>query len=89
MQPQPTPAIPILSLIFIVLAAYALVGSDERWRTFGLILLSAALGLGIGAGIGTAMGNAAAGGTLAGLLLIVAGAATSIRQIMDNRRRRR
>jgi hypothetical protein len=89
MQTQQTLPSPVLSVIFIILAAYAIAGSDKMWRTFGLILLSAALGLGIGAGVGIVMGNAPAGGTLAGLLLVVAGATTSIRQIMDNRRRRK
>jgi hypothetical protein len=89
MQPQQTLGTPVLFLIFIVLAAYAIAGSDKRWRTLGLILLSAALGLGIGAGVGIVMGNASAGGAFAGLLLIVAGATTSIRQIVDNRRRRK
>ena len=89
MQPQQTTGPPFLFLIFIVLAAYAIAGSDKRWRTLGLILLSAALGVGIGAVVGIVVGNMVAGVTLAVVLLSAAGAATAIRQIMDNRRRRK
>ena len=89
MQPPQTPGIPFLSLIFLVLAAYAIAGSDRRWRTFGLILLSGVLGLAAGAIVGIVMRNASAGGALAGLLSVVAGTVTSIRQIADNRRRRK
>jgi hypothetical protein len=87
-QTQQTPVgTPVFLLIFLVLAAYAVAGSDRKLRTFGIILLSAGIGLGIGAGIGLAIGNAAAGGKIAAGLLIVAGAAASIRQILDNRSR--
>jgi MYXO-CTERM domain-containing protein len=88
MQPQ-TLGTPVLFVVFIALAAYSIAGSDKRWRTFGFILLSAAIGLGMGALVGFMMGSAAADGSLGGVLLIVAGAAASIRQIIDNRRRRK
>jgi hypothetical protein len=76
-------------VIFIILAAYAIAGSDKRWRTLGLILRSAALGVGIGAAVGIVMLNGVMGATLAEVLLSAAGAATSIRLIIDNRRRRK
>lgn len=76
-------------LIFIVLAAYAIAGSDRKWRTLGLILLPTVLGLGIGVGVGLARRNASAAESLAGLLTSAAGAAASIREIIDNRRRRK
>jgi hypothetical protein len=89
MQPQPTPGAPVLFLVFVVLAAYAIAGSDKKWKAFGFILLSAVLGVAIGAIVGLVEKNASAGGEFAGLLLMVAGAATSIRLIIDNRRRRK
>jgi hypothetical protein len=86
MQQQANPNAPFLFLIFIALAAYAIAGSDKKWKAFGIILLSAVFGLAVGAIVGIVM---AAGGTLAGLLTNIAGAAASIRQIVDNRRRRK
>jgi hypothetical protein len=86
-QPHQTPGSPIFFVVFIALAAYAIAGSDKKWRTLGLVLLSTALGLGIGAAVGFALRSPAAAGDLAGGLLMIAGAATSIRQIIDNRRR--
>jgi hypothetical protein len=74
---------------FVALAAYAIAGSDKKWKAFGFILLSAVLGIAVGAIVGLAEKNAAAGGEFAGLLLMIAGAATSIRLIIDNRRRRK
>jgi hypothetical protein len=88
MQTQQTPVgSPVFFLIFLALVAYAVAGSDRKLRTFGIILLSSGIGVGIGAGIGLAVGNAAAGGKIAGGLLIIVGAAASIRLILDNRSR--
>jgi hypothetical protein len=86
MQAQPTPGAPVLFLVFVVLAAYAIAGSNKKWKALGFILLSAVLGMAIGAIVGVVEKNASAGGEFAGLLLIIAGAATSIRLIIDNRR---
>ena len=89
MQAQPTPGAPVLFLVFVVLAAYAIAGSDKKWKAFGSIVMSAVLGIVVGAIVGMVEKNASAGGEFAGLLLIIAGAATSIRLIVDNRRRRK
>lgn len=89
MQPQPIPGSPFLFAILIAVAVYAIVGSDKRWRTFGVMLLFAAVGLGIGTVLGLVMRKPELAGTLAGLLSTVGVLSASIRQIVDNRKRRK
>lgn len=80
---------PLPLIILIVAAILAIAESDRKWRTTGYILLSCAIGLGIGAAAGAAMGNLAAGGTLAGVLTVVCGILTSIREYQASRKRKR
>lgn len=82
MQAQPTVGALVLFLVFVVLATYTIAGSNKKGRAFGFILLSAVLGIAVGAIVGVVKTNASAGGEFAGLLLIITGAATSIRLLL-------
>jgi hypothetical protein len=74
---------------FIVLFVVAITGSKRPVGTILNILLSIAIGIGVGAGLGYATGNMAAGGTTAGLLGVALGLATSIREVIANRKQRK
>ena len=78
---------PVLFTIFITLAACAVtVTTHNRPLTSGVIIRSVLVGLVIGACVGIFMGNAATGLAFGGVVLVINGAAMSIRKFVDKRR---
>lgn len=78
---------PVLFTIFIALTACAVAGTAyKRPLTSGVIVRSVIVGVVIGACVGIFKGNAEKGLVFGGVLLVINGAAMSIRKFVDKRR---
>ena len=89
MQTQTNPYAGLLTLTALVLTIIAVVRSSRKWHTAAYIIGCMIAGLAVGAGVGFALHSTSAAGSLAALLMQIAGIVSAIERIRFYSKERR